>query len=85
MYAIRSYYAASFFISKIIPIGAVTIAIILGMLTGNIFKPGAAFKKGIAVSEKYLLTTAIALMGTSLDYTVLKHLGVESILRNNFV
>ena len=58
-----------------IPLGAVTLAIILGLLVGNIAPIPAGAKKGIAFCEKKVLSAAIALLGFSLDYKVLLSLG----------
>jgi uncharacterized integral membrane protein (TIGR00698 family) len=63
-----------------IPIGAVTISIIIGILISNIFKPGAVFKEGVAYSERQVLSFAIALMGVNLNFLILKELGFKSIL-----
>ncbi len=70
---------AALFLSLYIPIGAVAIAIILGIIIGNLFKPGDKFNKGINFSEKHILSLAIALMGVNLNFLVLKELGVKSI------
>lgn len=68
------------FLSSYIPIGAVAIAIILGIIIGNLAKPGNTFSKGINFSEKHILAFAIALMGVNLNFLVLEELGVKSIL-----
>ena len=70
---------AALFLSSYIPIGAVAIAIILGIIIGNLFKPASRFNKGINFSEKHILSLAIALMGVNLNFLVLKELGVKSI------
>lgn len=62
------------------PMGAVSLAILLGMLVGNILKPGPRFGPGMAFSEKQILSLAIALLGVNLDFMVLKALGVKSVL-----
>jgi uncharacterized integral membrane protein (TIGR00698 family) len=62
-----------------------TVAIILGMIVGNIFyttfhtsEPG--FKDGVKWAEKDLLMFGIALMGINLNFTMLANLGVKTIL-----
>ncbi len=67
------------FLSAYIPIGSVAIAIIIGILIGNLVKPGKHFAKGITFSEKHILAFAIALMGVNLNFLILKELGVKSI------
>jgi uncharacterized integral membrane protein (TIGR00698 family) len=62
-----------------IPIGAVAIAIILGMLVNNLFKPGNIFKSGINLSEKHILAIAIALMGVNLNFLILRELSYKTI------
>jgi len=71
---------AALFLSSYIPIGAVAIAIILGIIIGNITNPGTIFNKGINFSEKHILSFAIALMGVNLNFLILKELGFKSIL-----
>lgn len=68
------------FSAEYIPIGAVTIAIILGIMVGNITKLGEFFEKGIHFTEKRILPFAIALMGVNLNFMILKELGYKSIL-----
>ncbi len=63
-----------------IPIGTVTISIIVGMIVGNTFKLDKKFAPGIKFSEKQILAFAIALLCLSLDYLVLEKLGLRSIL-----
>jgi uncharacterized integral membrane protein (TIGR00698 family) len=71
---------AALFSSEYIPVGSVTLAIIFGMVVGNITKLGEAFAKGIHFTEKQILPLAIALMGVNLNFMVLKELGYKSIL-----
>ena len=68
------------FMSIYLPIGAITISIIMGIIIGNIIKPGKVFENGIAFCEKHILSFAIALMGINLNYFILKELGFKSIL-----
>jgi len=61
-----------------------TIAIILGLIVGNIFystfhKEEAGFKSGVKWAEKDLLMFAIALMGINLNFTMLANLGFKTI------
>ena len=64
-------------LSFIIPnIGAVTLAILLGILAGNFLPLGARFKKGIQLSEKRILSYAIMLMGLKLNLHTIFELGV---------
>jgi len=72
-------------ITHFISFSTATVAIILGMIIGNIFfttfhtdEPG--FKSGVKWAEKDLLMFAIALMGINLNFTMLANLGVQTIL-----
>ena len=61
-----------------------TIAIILGMIVGNIFfktfhSEESGFKSGVKFAEKDLLMFAIALMGINLNFTMLANLGFGTI------
>jgi uncharacterized integral membrane protein (TIGR00698 family) len=67
-------------LSEFITIGAVAIAIILGVIIGNSVKLGDKFTSGITYSEKTLLAYAIALMGINLDFSILIALGFKTIL-----
>lgn len=62
-----------------IPIGAVAIAIILGILVNNLLKPGNIYKSGITLSEKHILAIAIALMGVNLNFLILRELSYKTI------
>lgn len=66
-------------LSPYIPIGAVAIAIVLGIIIGNLLKPDKKFNKGISFSEKHILSFAIALMGVNLNFLILQKLGAKSI------
>ncbi|MDC7126460.1 MAG: putative sulfate exporter family transporter [Spirochaetales bacterium] len=72
--------AVSFFAAKLIPLGAVTISIIIGLLIANIVPLPSSVKKGQTFCEKKLLSIAIALLGFSLDYRVLFSLGFLPLL-----
>ena len=61
------------------PLGSVTLAILAGILIGNLLPGrdvwGERMSGGFAFCEKRILTWAIALMGLNLDYRVLRNLG----------
>ena len=72
-------------ITQFISFSTATIAIIIGMLVGNIFystfhAEESKFKSGVKFAEKDLLMFAIALMGINLNFTMLANLGVKTIL-----
>lgn len=69
------------FASEYLPVlGAVTLAIILGILVGNLLKIPSSFSSGVKYSEKSILSLAIMLMGLKLQLSVLKDLGLMPIL-----
>lgn len=70
----------SLFLGDYTPLGAVTIAIVLGIGIGNVGKLGERFEAGIKFSEKRVLPWSIALMGVNLNYLILKELGYQSLL-----
>ena len=59
-------------LSVYLHIGSVAISIILGMIINYFFPIDKSFKKGITFSEKYLLSTAIILMGAGLNFSALE-------------
>jgi len=72
-------------ITEFISFSTATVAIILGMIVGNIFyttfhAEGSEFKSGVKFAEKDLLMFAIALMGINLNFTMLANLGFQTIL-----
>ncbi|MDF1878035.1 putative sulfate exporter family transporter [Sulfurimonas sp. SAG-AH-194-C20] len=72
-------------VTQFISFSTATVAIILGMLVGNIFfktfhGDGSHYKAGVKFAEKDLLMFAIALMGINLNFTMLANLGVQTIL-----
>lgn len=71
---------AAAFLSRYVPLGRVTIAILLGMILRNLKAPSPRFSKGIVYAEKFLLPLAIALMGVSLDYGHIRNLGLPLIV-----
>ena len=68
------------FLSSFIPVGSVALAIVAGAVVGNSVKIKEKYNKGITYSEKVLLAYAIALMGINLDFVILSHLGVKSLV-----
>jgi len=71
-------------ITHFISFSTATVAIILGMIVGNIFystfhEDAAGFKSGVKWAEKDLLMFAIALMGINLNFTMLANLGFQTI------
>jgi len=67
----------SFFTAKYTgAIGSVTIALLIGMLTGNIIKT-INYSEGIKFSEKKILPAAIALMGTGVNFQVFSRFGIR--------
>jgi len=68
------------FLSKFIAIGAVTIAIILGIILGNSVKFDDKYNSGITYAEKTILSFSIALMGINLDFSILAQLGLKTII-----
>jgi len=74
----------SYTITIYVSFSTATIAIILGMIVGNIFfktfhAEDSEFKSGVKFAEKDLLMFAIALMGINLNFTMLANLGVQTI------
>ncbi len=72
-------------ITNFISFSTATIAIILGMIVGNVLYntfhgDGSHFKAGVKWAEKDLLMFAIALMGINLNFTMLANLGLKTIL-----
>ncbi|MDF1877379.1 putative sulfate exporter family transporter [Sulfurimonas sp. SAG-AH-194-L11] len=72
-------------VTEFISFSTATVAIILGMLVGNIFfktfhGDGSHYKAGVKFAEKDLLMFAIALMGINLNFTMLANLGIQTIL-----
>lgn len=71
-------------LSKIIAIwlpslGAGTIAILLGILLGNIFFNQPIWQKGTKFSEKTLLELSIVLLGTTVTFQTIAKIGVSGI------
>ncbi len=66
----------SWWLSEIIPrIGSVTIAILLGVLLGNLFFNNEAGRAGAVFAEKKILPFAIGLLGVELQLLTLVELG----------
>ncbi len=75
----------SYIITQYISFSTATVAIIIGMIVGNIFyttfhSENSTYKSGVKFAEKDLLMFAIALMGINLNFTTLVNLGVQTIL-----
>ncbi len=70
----------SVILSIFIPLGAVTVGIIFGILIGNIFKLNHSFSSGIKFSEKSILSFAIILMGVNLNFGIIQELGFKSVI-----
>ena len=68
------------FLSPYIPLGTVAIAIVLGIIIGNVTNLTKTLKKGITLCEKNILSLAVALMGVNLNFQILKELGGKSFL-----
>lgn len=78
---IASIAAISYFLGKIIPqLGGVVIAIVLGIIIGNIVKIPSAFNSGIVFGEKKLLSLALILLGAELELGVLTSLGLPALM-----
>jgi len=72
-------------ITHFISFSTATVAIILGLIVGNLFyktfhEEEAGFKSGVKWAEKDLLMFAIALMGINLNFTMLANLGVKTLV-----
>lgn len=73
--------AAAYAVSLVLPsLGAVTIAIVLGMLTGNLTRLGKTGAAGVRFAEKKLLNAAIILMGFELEFSSAADLGGAALL-----
>ncbi len=72
--------AAATGLSDIIPLGAVTLAIIIGIIVRNTVPPAPVFHPGIRFSEKSILSSAIALLGFTLDYRLFADLGLQTLV-----
>jgi len=70
----------AYFLSKFILIGSVAIAIILGIIIGNVINFNESYNKGITYAEKTLLGYSIALMGINLDFHILSSLGLKTLV-----
>ena len=64
--------------STFIPIGAVVLAIIIGLILANTIKLSDSFKPGITYAEKSIL--AFATLGINLDFSVLAALGISTLI-----
>ncbi|MCB0221710.1 MAG: putative sulfate exporter family transporter [Opitutaceae bacterium] len=57
-------------------IDPIVLAITLGLLVGNLFRPSVRFLAGIKYSSKQLLAVAIVLMGARLDFSSVFQVGL---------
>jgi uncharacterized integral membrane protein (TIGR00698 family) len=67
-------------LSTFISIGAVVLAIVLGLIVSNSVTIPDRFKIGITYAEKSILAFAIATLGINLDFTVLASLGLSTFI-----
>ncbi len=58
---------------------AVTATLIIGMLAGNLLRPGATFSAGVAWAEKHLLEGSVVLLGLGVSAQSLLVMGGSSI------
>ena len=72
--------AAAMGLHLVVPLGAVTLSLILGMIFANTVKVPPKAVKGVTFTEKKILSAAIALLGFSLDYSILFSLGIFPII-----
>jgi uncharacterized integral membrane protein (TIGR00698 family) len=71
----------SFYFSSFIPIGSVAIAILIGISVNNAFlNQTEFFKTGISFSEKQLLSSAIILLGASLNFNKVMLVPISSVI-----
>ncbi|WP_423363478.1 YeiH family protein [Mycoplasma sp. P36-A1] len=68
------------YLDKYLNVGAATIAIVIGIILGNIFFKQDVFKSGTQFSEKRLLEYSVALLGFSVTFKTLIDLGLGSII-----
>ena len=72
-------------VSRLVHFNTATLAIILGMIVGNLLyntfhDQDSPYKSGVRFAEKDLLMFAIALMGINLNFTMLAKLGFQTLL-----
>jgi len=71
----------SWWLAQFLPsVGAVTIAILLGILVGNIVPNVSDYHSGMAFAEKRILPIAIALLGVELQLATLAELGPFAVI-----
>ncbi|MEG1409226.1 MAG: putative sulfate exporter family transporter [Terrisporobacter sp.] len=71
----------SIFLSKYLPsLGAATISIFLGMISGNLFLNKKIFHEGYKFSETELLSYSIVLLGSTLSISTIMELGIGGII-----
>ncbi|MBU1240860.1 putative sulfate exporter family transporter [Myxococcota bacterium] len=67
-------------LSPMVHLGAVTLALVLGIVVSNLWPLPRSTSEGIQFSEKHVLTWAIALLGFRMDYSILLSLGLFPLL-----
>lgn len=74
--AILGYYLNSF-----VPlVGATSLSLILGIIIGNLFLQDKKYIAGVKFSEKKILSTAIMLLGVTLQLSTVFSLGIKGII-----
>lgn len=72
---------SSMFLAKFVPaLGAVPIAIFLGMFVGNIFLNQKVFQRGYKFSESDLLSYSIVLLGATLSISTISEIGLNGVM-----
>ena len=66
----------AFALARILPLGAVTMALVLGLVGANLLRLPKQLMPGVGFCEKRVLGWAIALLGFRMDYTLLLSLGL---------
>jgi uncharacterized integral membrane protein (TIGR00698 family) len=67
-------------LSFVVPIGAATFSILLGLLIGNSFRLKAQFENGRKFAESKLLEISIFLLGATISVQMISLLGLKGIL-----
>jgi len=65
-------------LAAFIPIGWVSTSIVVGFLWANTLGVDERFGKGIDLGEKHVLSLAIVLLGSQMDFSVLSDLGIQT-------
>lgn len=73
--------AFSQFLAQYLPqVGAEGIAMLLGILLGNLFFTADQYAAGVKWSEKYPIEIGIALLGSTLTFQTIGQLGIQGVL-----